>query len=420
MYDFYITSGEKKYLRERAKRQLEYSELSVMKDRQRRWYEHNDLKGEIPMIHFETLTCEQDLMPALKCPSEAGRNIELNLNREVINHEFVGDDTVVSPWYNIGWDIEFSLFSLKIERQHTQDSQGRNLGHQFNHPIKNLKKDLKLLKSSVYKVNREKTLKWRDFVGDILGDILPVRMSMGSPAVSLSQHIVHMMGLEEMIYAMVDHAEEFHETMQRMTRDYMEYMRWLEREDLLVLNNSYNRVLQGTFGYTHDLPREGFDEKDIKTNDLWGYMDSQETVSISPEMFGEFFFPYYYEAASNFGLLSYGCCEPVDAIWEQYLSKLPNLRKVSISPWCNEEYMGEALKESSVIYHRKPSPNYLGVGKTFDEEAFRKHILKTIKCARECKLEFSFRDVYALNGDNNKPSRAVQIVREVIEENWCS
>ena len=137
-------------------------------------------------------------------------------------------------------------------------------------------------------------------------------------------------------------------------------------------------------------------------------------------MFGEFFFPYYLDVARNFGLLCYGCCEPVHKIWEKYISKLPGLRKVSISPWCDEGYMGEALKGSNVIYHRKPSPNYVGVGKELDEAGFCKHIIKTMKCARGCKLEISFRDVYTLEANIQKPRRAVQIVRELTGKYWVS
>ena len=43
----------------------------------------------------------------------------------------------------------------------------------------------------------------------------------------------------------------------------------------------------------------------------------------------------------------------MDPIRERCLSKLTNLRKVSSSPWCSEEYMGERLRGSKVIYHRK-------------------------------------------------------------------
>ncbi len=204
-----------------------------------------------------------------------------------------------------------------------------------------------------------------------------------------------------------------------ISRDHINFIKWMEQEGLLIENNSANFVGNGTFGFTHDLPGTNHTKgKSLSTQDMWGFMDSQETVSISPDMFGEFFFPYYFEVAKNFGLLSYGCCEPVHPIWEKYLSKLPNLRKISISPWCDEEYMGEALKGIDTIYHRKPSPNYIGVGKNLDEAAFTEHIQKTLKCAKGCKLEFSFRDIYTLGGDINKPRRAVEILRKLIEKNW--
>lgn len=71
-----------------------------------------------------------------------------------------------------------------------------------------------------------------------------------------------------------------------------------------------------------------------------------------------------------------------------------------------------------VIYHRKPSPNYIGVGRQLDEEAWRKHIITTLKAARGCKLEITQRDVYSLCGNPDKPRRAVQIIRELIEDYW--
>ena len=145
-------------------------------------------------------------------------------------------------------------------------------------------------------------------------------------------------------------------------------------------------------------------------------MDSQETIGVSPSMFKEFFFPYYQAVAENFGLLSYGCCEPVHTIWDESISRLHGLRKVAVTPWCDEEFMGEALRNMPVIYHRKPSPNFIGVGKDIQEDSFRAHIKKTIRCARGCNLEFSLTDIYSLEGNPEKPARAVSIVREMIED----
>lgn len=419
MNNWSVTKEERLLLRELAKKQLEYSKLPIMKEREERWYKHNELHGDIPMIHFETGTFEKDILPPLQCTSDAGKKIELQIQRNILNHEKIDDDRVVPGWFNIEWDIQFILFNTPVERKYTSDSEGRDIGHQFLYPISDISKDLYSLKNSSIRVDKEGTLQWKAFVEEIIGDILPVRMGMSSPCVCLTQDVVHLMGMETMIFSLVDYPDEMKDFMKRLTEEHINFLTWMEQEGLLFLNNGNDWLNQASFGFTRELPNNDFDaEKKVGLKDIWGFMDSQETVSISPDMFGEFFFPYYKQVAAHFGLLSYGCCEPVHPIWEKYLSKLPNLRKVSISPWCDEDYMGEALKGTNVIYHRKPSPNFIGVGKQLDEEAFAEHILKSVKCARGCKLEISFRDIYTLGGNPEKPKRAVQIVREIIADNW--
>jgi len=189
----------------------------------------------------------------------------------------------------------------------------------------------------------------------------------------------------------------------------------LEAENMLCLNNGPNGVAQGSFGFTNDLPAEGFDPDHIRLKDLWFYMDSQETVGISPQAYHEFFYPYYAKIAAKFGLLSYGCCEAVHDFWKDSVSKYHNLRKVSISAWCNEEYIGDELRGKKIIYHRKPAPQFIGVGKDFDADGFAEHIKKTLACAKGCTLEFSFRDVYTLCGDIERPRKAVKIIRDLTE-----
>ena len=135
-------------------------------------------------------------------------------------------------------------------------------------------------------------------------------------------------------------------------------------------------------------------------------------------MFEEMIFPCYQKIAANYGLLSYGCCEPVHLFWDRCLSKLPNLRKVSVSAWCDEEFMGERLRGRRIVFHRKPSPNFLGVGSVLDEEGLRAHIRKTLRAARGCTLEITQRDVYTINRDEAKARRFVEIIKEEIENHW--
>ncbi|MDC7233652.1 MAG: hypothetical protein PQJ58_10495 [Spirochaetales bacterium] len=410
-----ITSHDREILRDLAKKQLEYARLPVMDERRKAWTAHNDLKGDIPMIHVELWTFEQDVLPPLRCETEAGREMEGVMTRCITNHEWIDDDRVVHDFYPLEWKTRFRLFDLDVKVE-TPGEGG--VGHQFIHTIKDFPNDFHALSPSVYDVDREGTLAWKNLVDETIGDILPVRMGNGSAEISLSQHVVHMMGMEAMIFAIMDYPDEFHAFMSRIADDHISYYKWLENEGLLFLNNGDDHLGQGSFGFSDDLPRKDRRDNTVRTNDLWVMMESQETVSISPEMFEEFFFPYYKRTAEHFGLISYGCCEPVHALWENCISRYPNVRKVSISPWCDEQMMGEYLRGSSTIYHRKPSPNFMGLDKFFDEEGYRSHIKKTLDAARGCKLEFGFRDVYTLCGEKDRPRKMVGILREMIEDHW--
>jgi len=124
------------------------------------------------------------------------------------------------------------------------------------------------------------------------------------------------------------------------------------------------------------------------------------------------------EIADRCGLFTYGCCEPVHTLWEPCLSRLKTLRKVSVSPWCDEEAIGEMIRGKKVVYNRKPFPNYISVDPTFDEDAFLEHMGKTVRAARGCPLEVTFRDVSGCCGQPWRLARAVEITREAFDRWW--
>ncbi len=415
--DLTITPEERIRIRELAKRQQEYSALPIMKEREMNWFRHNELKGDVPMLSFETITFEEEILPALQCVSPAARKIELQILRENLNHEQIGDDKVVAPYFRIHWLTDIRLFDIRIRKTFAEDAKGRSIGYHNEYPVKELEKDLALLKPTCRHVDREGTHHWKMFVEDALGDILPVRMSAVPMGFSITEQALELMGMESLMVSMMDEPELVHELLERISEDLMETIRWHEREGLLLANNGNDLLWQGSAGFSHDLPVTGGKGTPITSRDLWGYMDV-EIIGLSPRMFGEFLFPHYLKASQMFGLISYGCCEMMHPFWEEHISKISNLRKISIASWTDERFMGEALKGKGVIYHRKPSANFMGITHDFDEEGFRKDILNTLSCARGNKLEFSFRDVYTLSGDNGKPRKAVKILRQLIENNW--
>ena len=409
-----MTLQEKQILRDLAQKQLEVSHSPKNQERIALWKRHNACKGERPVIHIEMDTFEQEIIPQLlRCQDPMARQLENALYRNFLNLTLLDDDWVVPDYFPVTWQTWFHPLGHEITRTFA-GGDSNSLGHQFNYVIgDDLEADWDQVKPSTFGVNREATQAYFDAAQEAFGDILPVKMTMNCLYAVPTQDIVHLMGMENMCFAMYDYPELFKQMMDQITDDYLAYFDFMKKEGILLPTTTFEWVGQGTLSFTDELPADGVQGP----GDVWGFMDSQETVSISPDMYGEFIFPYYRKIASSYGLLSYGCCEPVNPVWD-YVKQLGNLRKISCSPWCDEAFMAEQLRGSHTIFHRKPSPNFLGVGEKLDEEAFREHIRHTLTTAAGCHLEITQRDVYTINHDIPKAQRYVAIIREEIENHW--
>ena len=199
------------------------------------------------------------------------------------------------------------------------------------------------------------------------------------------------------------------------TQVYESYYDYLEKNKLLLPTNGYSRVAQESFAFTDELPPEG---EITSTKQLWGFLESQETTAVSPQTYGEFVYPYQDRLVKRFGLLSYGCCERVDALWSDYLSKWENLRKLSVSPFNNEQQIGEYLRGSRVVYYSKPRAEHVTKRGALDEEAIRKCFRDIAQVASGCLFEVAQREVGTIFGDFERGRRYVQIAKECIEEYW--
>ena len=95
--------------------------------------------------------------------------------------------------------------------------------------------------------------------------------------------------------------------------------------------------------------------------------------------------------------------------------RIPNVRKVSMSPWVNEARGAEAIGRD-YVYSRKPNPAFLAYD-TFDEDLVRRDLLHTREiCARyDCPLEFILKDISTLRYHPERLSRWAAIAMEVAE-----
>jgi len=407
-----ISARDRIILRQLAKHKLELHHTEANQRNLKDWMLHNTFKGERPMIHLELGGFWNEVYPQrLKCEGTLARSFEEQLWEGFINHELVGDDYPVTDYFYVQWRTWHTPFGIDVKVVNAVDEDGQDtLGFKIQHPIVDLKKDFYKLGPSYDACDKAGTVEYAGAAADAFGDILPVRIGTKALFSVPTRCVVYLMDMESMLTSMYDYPDLFHAMMKRYAEDMIAYFRFMESNNITCPTTGAEYLGQGSWCYTDELPSTGV----VTSRQMWGFLDSQETVGISPSMFEEMVFPYYKMIAGQYGLLSYGCCEPVHTFWENCLSKLDNLRKISISPWCNEEYMGAALRGKRIVYHRKPSSNYLGIDKTLDEGAFREHIRKTLKAARGCTLEITQRDVYTIHNDEEKARRYVDIIREEI------
>ena len=212
------------------------------------------------------------------------------------------------------------------------------------------------------------------------------------------------------MYDLVLEPDNVHRVMAFIRDGLMSLIDYVETNDLLYLNNDESYVGSGGLGFTTELPQLDFDRR-VRACDTWGTGESQESVGVSPKMYAEFIFPYELPLLERYGLVCYGCCEPVDKRWH-VIRQIPNLRRVSVSAWADWAKTAEMLADR-YIFSMKPSPAVLATA-SFDEEAARADLRRGLEVTRDCRVEIIMKDNHTINNNPQRLVRWVEIAREEI------
>ncbi len=208
---------------------------------------------------------------------------------------------------------------------------------------------------------------------------------------------------------MIDHPDELKELLSIISAGHLKKLDYLESNGLLSLNSDGTYVGSGGYGFTDEIPRQDFDGT-VRLTDMWGFTESQETVSVSPKMYEEFIFPHEKPIMERFGLTCYGCCEPLHLRWH-VVKRHHNLRRVSCSPWADFEQMAEYLG-GQYIFSMKPNPAAIS-GQEIDEAAIRRELRQAFDVTRECRVEVIMKDNHTIG---KRPENVVGWCRIAREE----
>ncbi len=400
-------------LRQRAELQREYAESPRNELILEQWRAQAQGRRESPPVRLLFSNFRHEVIaPRMQCEGEQARRLEGALLDRLVGRELFDDDTPVPPAFDMGWHTFVQPFGVapRITRADGPHAQGFHI----DPVIHDLAAEVETLRGGTFGVDREVTARQRELAEDAFGDILPVRMVMGSLPGALTNPLVHLMGMEAYYLALLDCPDAVHQAMEMATRVYERYYDFLEQEQLLLPTNGLSPLAQESFAFTDDLPSDSV----TRTTQCWGFLESQETTAVSPEAFGEFVFPYQQRLVDRFGLLSYGCCERVDAIWPDYLSTWPALRKLSVSPFNDEPRVGEFLRGSRIVYYSKPRAEFVTGQGPLNDAAIRAYFQGVCEAASGCLFEIAQREVGTIFGDPERGRHYVRLARQAVDSYW--
>lgn len=429
-----INSEEKKVLRELAKKVKYYSEQPIMEKRKAKWYEHNDLKTTDPLVAVFPENSWHEIIPAdsLLCEDELARKMEWLLRARIFKAETVDDDIPIEKEWDVpkiitdtGWDKKEEHLKNKLFGNDTYcDSCLGNMptiwkkGFVFNgdaqhfEPVIEDYEDLNRLKTPEVIYWEKETMEELKQQQDILGDILNVRL-VGKKHINCGLMLVYTeyRGLEQVYLDVCTEPEMLHDAMNIVTKGYHEMLDQYVSMGLLEVNNTQGYSGSGGMTYTHDLPKEPGGGKNLKN--FWGFTESQEFCVVGPEKHYEFVMQYEKTFAERFGLISYGCCEPIENKLK-YVLDFPGIRRISVSPWANIEQCAEKIGDKAV-YSWKLNPS-LFINNFDDKEKFAEYIKDMLEKTKNNYAEIILKDTGTCQNDPERFGEFVSLCRKLINE----
>ncbi len=400
-------------LRKLADQWLEIANLPVMKEKTAGWIKLNGLHPDRPMITIDQLPWNElnvDGSLDCVCTDPYWKRVETELRRTLFKYRHFPVDMVLQPYLTVTKQVSgMNYFGVSSDEDISRlDPQNSVVGHYFHDQLET-DEAVDALKAADIVYHEKETLACLDEMRTVFDGVIEVRLNGVNPCNNIWDMISTLRGVENPLYDMMERPEFIHRMMEIFTSGLLWQLDQLEAQGLLGHSQEY---IHCTGAFTDELPKPGFDSDHVRACDTWTYGLAQMLSTVSPAMFEEFEVDYAKRWTARFGLVYYGCCDPLDHKMAQ-VRKLPNVRKVSMSPWTDPD-VGAANIGRDYVFSSKPSPALLAMP-DFDEAAVEASLRK-IKAACDrngCPLEFILKDVSTVKYDLNRLIRWSEIANKI-------
>ena len=404
-------------LRRLASELAEYAALPVHAEKARLWQQLNDLRSSRAMVWINEIPWhEMNVDDELTLGTEDpwAQDQERDLRRTLYQWRHLPGDMIISDHLTCPLAIHSTDFGIveDVEIARTDDANDI-VSREFHVQIRDFD-DLEKIRLPQVTHDEAATEHRYRAMCEVYEGILPVRKT-GQTHIWYTpwDYLIRWWGVEEAMMDLVQRPDLVHAGVDRMVDAWMVELDQFDSMNLLSLDADNTRIGSGGYGYTEDLPGEPFDAGHVRPHNMWGCSNAQIFSDVSPEMHWEFAVEHDMRWLQRWGLVYYGCCEPLDRKI-LVLRRIPHLRKISVTPWADTARAVERIGTDYVL-SRKPNPNVFARD-TWNPDLARKELRDFLEQARGCHVELIMKDISTVRYEPQRLWEWATMALQVAEE----
>lgn len=371
------------------------------------WRRHNSLERTRPLIYVRAFAWSEMEESVCSCRDPFLRRYEDFFRNRLFWNTF-GDDSIFEPWVTVEAVKICTGWGVKVDKRYSNEPRG---SFKVDYPLRN-PEDIEKLRFPRHGIDEKATAARAERLQDVIGDIITIDVDRG-PAYrmwsgDLSTDLGYLRGIENFMLDMSDNPKWLHRLVAFMSDGVLASHDQAEEAGDWGLSAHQNQAMP----YAKELVDPRPNTIGVGRGDLWGYMAAQEFTGVSPAMHEEFLLRYQLPILSKFGLSAYGCCEDLTEKIDM-LRRIPNLRRIAVSPFADVRRCAEQIGTDYVLSYR-PSPTDM-VGYGFDENRIRGILKDDFAACGECHFDVTLKDVETVQDDPRRIGRWVEITRQEID-----
>lgn len=407
-----MNERERSTLRELARRQAEIAALPFNEEKRALWRAVNGLKPVRPMVTLDQLPWHEmnvDDELTLVCEDPFWRGVELSIRKILYRYKHFPADMVVENRVDLPMSIHNLDYGIHIVDETIGKGDGNDIvSHKYEDQAATLEA-LDAFQPDKIWVDRALDAAHLAQAEEIFDGILPVRLAGIEFHAGVWDRVAQVHPPDRIVYEVIDDPELIIAIVEKL-RDLS--IDTLDQCEALGLLDAAAQYVHCTGAYVDELPAPGFDPAKPRAIDCWAFGMAQILTTVSPRMHETFEIDLMRPLYERFGLMYYGCCEPLhDKI--DIIRKIKNVRKISISPWADIDKSAERIG-TDFVYSYKPNPAWICAG-SFEADTIETHLRHVAQACRKTgtPVEFIQKDVSTLHGHLDYLTRWHDLAMEI-------